>query len=293
MSFQQPPWRQIMPVIVVVLWGSAIFFVALAMREIGPMATAFWRWALALGPIWGLVLASGQGRVAWQLFRQRPWAYVALGIIGFSLLYGLQNLALGYTSVFNTSFLINLTPIFVVALAVAWLRERPSWRAVGGMGLGLLGALALSGGQLAELQFGLQTWRGDVLATASALSAAIYIIYSKRLLASTPPLVLLALAVTTGLLALLPFVVAEADFWPRQPLTWASLLALGLGAGALGNFWWQDMLAHTPASRVGHYLYATALVGAVLAVAVLGEPLTIWIVLGGALIVVGVWLVQG
>lgn len=293
MSFQKSPWRQIMPVLVVALWGSAIFFVAVAMREIGPMATAFWRWALALAPIWGLVVASGQGKVAWHSFRLRPWAYVSLGVIGFSLLYGLQNLALGYTSVFNTSFLINLTPIFVVALAVVWLHERPSRRAVCGIGLGLVGAVALSGGQLAELQFSLQTWRGDVLAAASALAAAIYIIYSKRLLASTPPLVLLALAVTTGLLALLPFVLAEDDFWPRQPLTWASLLALGLGAGALGNFWWQDMLAHTPASRVGHYLYATALVGAVLAVAVLGEPLTIWIVLGGILIVVGVWLVQG
>lgn len=292
MSFQRPPWRQIMPVVVVVLWGSAIFFVALAMREIGPMAAAFWRWALALAPIWGVVLASGQGGAAWRLFRQRPGPYIALGVVGFALLYGLQNLALGYTSVFNTSFLINLTPIFAVALAVLWLRERPSWRAIAGMGLGLMGAIALSGGQLAELQFSLETWRGDVLATVSALSAAVYIIHSKRLLASTPPLVLLALAVTIGLAALLPFVIAEGDFWPRRPLTWASLLILGLGAGALGNFWWQDMLAHTPASRVGHYLYATALVGAVLAVVVLGEPLTIWIVLGGVLILAGVWLVQ-
>lgn len=292
MRFQQSPWRQIMPGIVVALWGSAVFLVALAMRDIGPMAAAFWRWMLALGPIWCVLLVSGQGGAAWHAFRGRPLPYVLLGVTGFTLLYGLQNLALGYTTVFNTSFLINLTPIFIVILAVLWLHERPTWRVIAGVILGLVGAVTLSGGQLAELRLSSQTWRGDLLAMASALAAAVYIVYSKRVLATTTSLIMLTLAATLGVLGLLPLALAEGDFWPRQPLTWISLLALGLGAGALGNLWWVAMLTHTPASRVGLYLYATALVGALLAVAVLGEPLTIWIALGGALILVGVWLVQ-
>ncbi len=284
--------RQVMPLLVVALWGSAVYLVALAMRDVGPMAAALWRWLLALVPLWGVVLAAGKGAAAWESLRRHPWDYVILGIFGFTLLYGTQNLALNYTTLFNTSFLINLTPIFVVVLAVIWLRERPRWSVIAGIGLGLMGAVALSGGQLSEVRVTSQTWRGDLLAATSALSAAVYIVYSKRMLAFTPPLVLLALGVTCGVVSLAPLVAIEGDFWPQQPLTWISLLLLGLGAGALGNLWWQDMLSTTPASRVGLYLYGTALVGALLAVLVVGEPLTIWIALGGALILAGVWLVQ-
>lgn len=291
-AFGRARLRQALPLIVIGLWGSAVFLSSVAMRDIGPMAVAFWRWSLALGPLWCVLLLSGQRGAAWVAFRRQPLAYSLLGLVGMMMLYGLQNLALRYTTVFNTTFLINLTPIFIVLMAFIWLHERPHRSVVIGMVIGLAGAVALSGGKISQLQFSSQSLRGDALAMGSALAAAVYIVYSKRMLATATPLVMLTLAVTMGVLGLLPVALAEGAFWPRQPLTWLSLLALGLGAGALGNLWWVDMLTTTPASRTGLYLYATGLVGALLAVVVLNEPLTIWIAVGGALILVGVWLVQ-
>ncbi len=294
-SFSRPPLRQMMPLVVVGLWGSAIFVAALAMRDIGPLATAFWRWLVALAPLWTLLLASGQGQDVWKTFRRRPRTYLFLGLTGIVLLYACQNLALRYTTVFNTTFLINLTPIFIVLLAVFWLHERPRGFTLVGIGVGVGGAILLSGGSFADFRLSLSSLGGDALAAGAALAAAIYTVYGKRTTGAAvkvTPLTMLTLAVTVGVVGLLPLALYEGDFWPQQPLTWLCLLALGLGAGALGNTWWLHMLTTTPAAHAGVYLYATALVGSALAVLVLGEPLTVWIVIGGALILAGVWLVQ-
>lgn len=293
--FDRSPLRQIMPLVVVGLWGSAIFVAVLAMRDIGPLATAFWRWLLALAPLWAVLLVSGRGRETWATFRRRPYTYLFLGLNGIVLLYACQNVALRYTTVFNTTFLINLSPIFIVLLAVLWLHERPRRVALAGIGVGVAGAILLSGGSFADLRLSLSSLGGDALAAGSAIAAAVYTVYGKRVASAAvkvTPLTVLTLVVSVGVVGLLPLALHEGDFWPHQPLTWLCLLILGLGAGALGNTWWLHMLTTTPAAHMGMYLYATALVGSALAVLVLGEPLTVWIVLGGALILAGVWLVQ-
>jgi drug/metabolite transporter (DMT)-like permease len=73
---------------------------------------------------------------------------------------------------------------------------------------------------------------------------------------------------------------------------WTGLLLLGLGAGALANLWWLQLLSHTDASRAALVLFLVPVVSTTLAVAWLGEPLTPTIVLGALMVLVGVIVVQ-
>ena len=281
------------PVLVIVFWGSATVLSALSLREIGPMAVSFWRWALALPPLWAaLLLSSDRKRIA-PTVRAYPWQLFAVGISGVTALYAFQNLALQRTTAFNVSLLIELTPVFIALLALIFLREYPSWRTWLGIGLGFAGASLLALNGLGDAG----AWRqgslaGDVLALGAALTGAIYTVYGKKLLDRMSPLMMTALGASAGVITLLPLAWWEGAFWPQSGAVWGYLLMLGLGAGAFGNLWWFRELAHRQAAQLSVILFLTALVAAALAVVVLGDPLTGWLIAGGALIILGARLVK-
>ncbi len=70
------------------------------------------------------------------------------------------------------------------------------------------------------------------------------------------------------------------------------IVLLGLGSGALANLFWLSLLAHTAASRAALTLLLIPLISAGLSVVFLGEPITLLLVLGSALVIGGVVVVQ-
>ncbi len=281
------------PLLVIALWGSATVLSALSLREIGPLAVSFWRWAWALPALWTALLLSPDRSKTISTVRAYPLQILAVGLSGITLLYMAQNLALKRTTAFNVGLFIELTPVFIALLALIFLREVPSWRTWLGIGLGFTGAvlIAFNGftpGMIPEQG----SLAGDLWALGAALTGAVYTVYGKSLLKTLSPLLMLTLGATAGVLMLLPMALWEGAFWPQSPAVWAWLIVLGLGAGAFGNLWWFRELEHRQAAQLGVILFVTALVAAGLAVVALGEPLTGWLIVGGALILLGARLVK-
>ena len=282
------------PIIVITLWGSATVLSALSLHEIGPMAVSFWRWALALPLLWAVLLTSEERKNIWPMLRRNPLDFLAVGLVGIASMYVFQNLALQRTSAFNVSLFIELTPLFIALLGMAFLKEFPTLRMWSGIGLGFAGAvfLTLGASPAAELPGQSHSLLGDLLALGSAIAGAVYTIYGKGLLKRMSPLMMLTLGATAGTLMLLPMAWREGAFWPESGSVWIYLSILGLGASAFGNLWWFRELRHRPAAQLGVILFLVALVAAGLAVLVLGDPLTPWLVAGGALVIVGARLVK-
>ena len=292
-------WRlwlgKLTPVVVILLWGSATVLSALSLREIGPMAVSFWRWAWALPLLWGVLLTSRERSAIWPAIRGNPLQLLAVGLTGVTALYAFQNLALKRTSAFNVSLLIELTPIFIALLGMVMLKEYPSLRMWLGIGLGFGGALLLALGATpaaAEAPGQTHSILGDILALGAAVSGAVYTVYGKGLLKRMSPLMMLTLGATAGVLMLLPLAWREGALWPSSGPVWTYLIILGLGAGAMGNLWWFRELEHRPAAQMSVILFLTALVAAGLAVLLLGDPLTPWLIAGGALIIIGARVVK-
>ena len=95
-----------------------------------------------------------------------------------------------------------------------------------------------------------------------------------------------------GALFLLPLALIEGLTLALPWQAWAVVLMLGLGAGALANLWWLQLLAHMDASRAALILFLVPVVSTVLAVIMLGEPLTLTVLLGAVLVLGGVVMVQ-
>jgi drug/metabolite transporter (DMT)-like permease len=78
-------------------------------------------------------------------------------------------------------------------------------------------------------------------------------------------------------------------------LTWNGWLAigfLGIFCSGLAYVAWYDGLSVIPAAQVGAFLYLEPFTAVIVAALVLGEPFLLTSLLGGALIILGVWRVQ-
>lgn len=97
-----------------------------------------------------------------------------------------------------------------------------------------------------------------------------------------------------GWLIMLPGVIGESPAEITQGLesstVWA-LLFLGIVCSGLAYIFWYAALARLDATETSSLLYFEPLVTQAVAWAYLGEPITGWIILGGGVILLGVYLV--
>lgn len=281
----------LLALLVTFLWGSSFVLTKIALAELGPLTIAFTRWLIATLAFAVILPLQGETPTVQRALRQDLLPFALLGLVGISAFYTFQNLALRYTTAVNVGLLINLCTIFIAVLGVLWLGERPGRMASLGITLSFIGATLVS---LPNGSFTLQRGRllGDGLTLLAALCAAVYTVYGKRIVARYPPAVVTGLAAAFGTLFLLPGAAWEGLALPRSATVWGAVLTLGLGSGALANFWWWRILQHMDAARAGIFLLLIPVVSTLLAVAILKEPMPPAAAVGGALVLLGVYLTQ-
>jgi drug/metabolite transporter (DMT)-like permease len=162
------------------------------------------------------------------------------------------------------------------------------------------GALAVAGAVLVVVNGvpGLTTrlaphWRGDLLLVLSGLAYASYSLIGRGVLQRYPSTPVTALSVAWGAVALGPLAGLEWRGGARPAWTPGALvgtLYLAVVITALAYLVWNWALERVPAPRAAVFLNAQPVTGALLGVVVLGEPVTVFTALGGALIVAGLSL---
>ena len=276
------------------LWGASFLLTKIVLTQLGPMATAALRWGVAATALIVVSIATARGReVLRRALSNDGWAFLGLGLVGVSLFYTLQNLALVYTTSVDVGLIMNGFPTLTAVLGVWLLGERLTRRALGGVVAALVGVTLITLGGLAGAEITARARLvGDLLAVAATLFGALYIVGGKRAVSSYDPLTVTALAGLFGALMLMP-VAAWEGFTLRLSLgVWVALFGLALGSGAAANWLWWSAARRLPISRVGVFLYITPVVSTILGVMALGESLTIAAAAGAGFVIGGVMLVQ-
>jgi drug/metabolite transporter (DMT)-like permease len=281
-------------IIAAILWGASFLLTKIVLTQLGPMSTAALRWAVAALALIIISTATTRGRKALRrALRDDVWSFVGLGLVGVSLLYALQNLALVYTTSVDVGLIMNGVPVLAAVLGVWLLGEQLPRRAVAGVVVALVGVTFITLGGLSEAA---TTARarvlGDFLAVMATLFAGLYIVGGKRAVRSYDPITVTVLASVFGALMLMPVAAWEGLTLRLSVGAWVALLGLALGSGAAANWLWWYAASCLPVSRAGAFLYFTPVVSTLFGVALLGEPLTAAAVVGAALVLGGVMLVQ-
>jgi drug/metabolite transporter (DMT)-like permease len=278
--------------LVMLLWGSTYVVTKAVIAEVPPLLLAFLRFAIASAILVALARARGGTR---RLPRPTPWGTLALmGFAGVTVFYIGFNSALANTTAAAASLLQATAPAVTAVLAAVFLAERLRLRRGVGIGLSLVGAalvvLASAGGADAP-----NPLLGDLLMLLAVLAWAVYTILGKGF-AAVPSLAVTAYGGVLGTLFLLP--AAAYDLATRPPThvslaTWLAILYLGAGPSALNYLLWNRALRVLDASAVANFLNLVPLIGVASATIFLGEALLPTQLLGGALVLVGVWLSSG
>ncbi|GIX32090.1 MAG: membrane protein [Lysobacterales bacterium] len=265
------------------LIGLAPIFVRLS--EVGPVATAFWRVALAAPML--LFLAHA--------LLGRPVA-ATRGVLSLLLAVGLffaGDLALWHqsirlTSVANATLLANLAPVLVALSAWLLFGERPGLRLVLGLLLALAGAVLLlwESATLAP-----SSLIGDLFGVGTAFFYAAYLLGISRLRRRLDTASIMAWTSLVTAIALLPLALAaEEALWPRSLRGWLVLFSLALFSHALGQGLIAWAMAALPASFSALALLWQPVAAALLAVPILGEPLRAGTLAGGTLVLAAIAL---
>ena len=276
-----------------VVYGTSYLVTRLVVGEIPPATLALGR--LVIATLVLLPLARTGARPAQTpLTRGDRWALFWMGVIGFGAAAWLSSWGLLRSTATNGALLITVEPVSIMLLSPALLRERLARRETLGAALTLVGGtlVVLDGIPGVSLRV-TPHWRGDVLLVLSGLAYATYSLFGRAVLARHPAGRVTVWSILWGTAAMVP--AAALEWVQGQRPAWsvgsaAGLAYLGVVITALGYLLWNWALERVPAPRAAIFITVQPLVGALLGIAVLGEPLTPFIGAGGALILAGVHL---
>jgi drug/metabolite transporter (DMT)-like permease len=257
------------------------------LSETGPTATAFWRVALAVPVLWLFWLMKrnpGTGQPgAWPLLLAAGVAFA--GDLGF------WHTSIKLTSVANSTLLANLASIFVTLAAWIFLRQKPSPLFLAGLATALAGVALLV---KTSVEFSATGLAGDALGVLTAMFYAGYIFAVKELRdRGETTLYVMAMTSTVTAVLLLPAAFASGEIMvPSTTRAWSVLLGLALVSHGLGQGLIAYALAHLPASFSSVSLLFQPVMAAVLAWALLSEALAPLQIVGGLVVLLGIYLAR-
>ncbi|RJG04887.1 DMT family transporter [Noviherbaspirillum cavernae] len=273
--------------------GIAIGFAGIFMRlsDVNPLASAFWRMALAAPVLWAWAFAVRKQDEAAGKRTDYAMALVLAGIY-FAADMALWHLSLHYTTVSNATLLSNFAPIFIALWMWLAYKVRFARIFIVGMVIALVGAVMLVAPNAAASQDSAGSrMLGDALGLSSAVFYAAYQLVIKGARDQYSTARLMAWSTTVTGLALLPFaLVAPGAFWPANALAWMPLLGLALVAQIGGQTVIAYAFAHLPASLSSVSLLIQPLTATIAAWIIFNEAVGPVQMAGGALLLWGIYL---
>ena len=269
--------------------GKAII-VKLAYRHgVDAITLLMLRMLLALPLFLALAWWAGRGKPA--LSGREKLAVLGLGFSGYYLASFLDFAGLAYVTASFERLILYLNPTIVLLLSWALFGRRVTLRQAGALAVSYAGVLLVFGHELQVA--GANVWLGSALVFGSAISYALYLVYSGEWVRRIGAMRLTGLATSVAC----GFCIAQ--FLLTRPVSGLAELAPAV--------WWLSVLnaiACTVApvlmvmmaiERMGAGIAAqTGMVGPMstilMGVLILDEPLTGWVVAGTVLVLGGVWL---
>jgi drug/metabolite transporter (DMT)-like permease len=280
------PWLALSTVYVV--WGSTYLAIRVVVHELPPFAAAGLRF-----------VAAGLAMLGLSALVERPWRtptrrqLAQYTLVGLLLLAGANGLVMWSEQTVPsgiTALIVATVPVWITLLDGLRPNGRP-WTARVWVGafVGLVGVALLvrpePGGATVS-------WLGIAALQSAALFWSVGSIYAQAIPERLPVMRAAAIEMLAGAggLALVSTLTGErlGAFLVASSTAWAALAYLAVAGSLIGFTAFAYALHELPASTAGTYAYVNPVVAVALGALILGEPVSASLVLGAALILVGV-----
>lgn len=272
------------PIAALVVGSSLLAFGPLLVRlaDVAPVASAFWRMALATPVVILVALARRPGPLAGL-----PWGLGALAGLFFAADLAAWHSGIVRTTTANATLFANTTAFMLAGWGLLVLKEPARRQTLLPLGLAGIGALLLLGQSARVSPANLM---GDMLSLAAALFYTFYLLVIMRMRGRFPTATVIALATASSALLLLPLaLLSGGPFWPTD---WRPVVALAVSSQLLGQGLMVFASGRLPAALLALGLLLQPVVSAAAGYFVFGEALGPAELAGAALILVALLLVR-
>ncbi|HNY41378.1 MAG TPA: DMT family transporter [Bryobacteraceae bacterium] len=273
------------------IWGVNYVAAKLSLRSFPPLLFAPLRTLLAavfLFPIYGWMRKRRPHGAPWT--RKEVWTLIVLGVCGITLNQTAFIIGMNNTSVAHAALLIAMGPVFVMLLAAMRGQETITARKAAGMGLAICGVAAL---QVVPGRAEGSSALGDLFILIGAFFFSLFTVFGKEVTSRHDAVTVNTVGYAAGALAGLPLMFWAGhgfDFASVSAAGWTMMVYMALFPSVLCYLIFYYALTRIDASRVAAFSYAQPVIASLTGLAVLGEPVTLPVALGGMLVLSGVWL---
>jgi drug/metabolite transporter (DMT)-like permease len=275
-----------------IIWGTSFLWIKIAVADVTPVVLVGWRTGIATLGLAAVLALNPAARLSRAELRRSLWVFAILGLTNVALPFVLiswseQFLDSGLAAILNSTM-----PLFTIIIAPLVLADDPfTLPKLGGLLVGFSGVVVLISPDLQTGGQSLVAVGTMLLASLSYAGSTVLVRRTARHLPSQSQAFL-----QTGVAALymwmLILVTRPAAVLPSRPITWLALLWLGLLGSCLAYLLQFVLLHSVGPTRASLVTYVMPLVAVVLGVIFLNEHLYWQALVGGAMILSGIAVVN-
>ncbi|MFM9951218.1 MAG: DMT family transporter [Saprospiraceae bacterium] len=277
--------------IVACVWGGTFIATRMAAQVMGLFEGAFWRFLFAT---LGLLCVVWLTKTKLPKMDRRTLRYnILLALSGIIVYNFFFFSALKLIPASRASLLVALNPTIILFASVFMFGEplKPA-KILGGL-LSLFGAIVvITRGELSHVfdHFGPGEW----LALGCPASWAVYTLLSRKISFAQEPLVTTTYSCLLSMVGLLPLAYWEGMHPVREVSfqIWGALIFLGLLGTVLGFVWYAEGIRAIGAARTAIFNNLVPVFGVLFSVLLLNEQIDGSVLVGGALVVTGVAVIN-
>ena len=284
--------------VTVAIWGSTFVFTKMLLQSgLTPAQIFTFRFIIAYLLLFCYSLFTIHSSLFTSSWRDEL-LMVALGITGGSVYFLAENAAMLYTTATNTSLIVCSCPLFAMLLfAIAYRHSEhiSKLQALGSIVACMGMAIVILNGHFVLHLSPL----GDMLAFAACLCWAIYSLLMKRATERYSSLFITRKVFFYGLLTIIPYYIlrpSEASLFTTSIFQFfnfsilLNLLFLGVIASMVCYLLWNWVISKLGAVVATNWVYFNPITTIFFAWWLLDEKITLWFLLGSALILLGMYL---
>ena len=277
----------------VTAWGASFIATKIALQDISPIVVVWLRFTIGVA----ILGAATFVRKEFSIPTLKDFSlFAVLGLIGITFHQWLQSKGLVTSEASTTAWIVATTPVFIAILSWALLREKVRWTTAAGIVMAAIGViLVVSKGDFSLVITGNFGVPGDLLILISAPNWAVFSVLSRRGLSKHPAVMMMFYVMTIGwLFSSIQFLMGTGyqEIAYLSTPGWLGIAFLGIFSTGLAYIFWYDALQVLPATQVGVFLYFEPLIAVFAANLILAEVIIPIVVLGGIIILLGVWMVN-
>jgi drug/metabolite transporter (DMT)-like permease len=272
----------------VVAWGTSFLWIKIALRELDPLTLVTWRVLFGVATI-VITIILARRRIVWR--GVQFWLPVLLGLFGTAIPISMISWAELRVDSGIAGILNGTMPIWTILIAHFALHDdRLTAAKIAGILIGFAGMYLLLNPAVGEAR----DIVGQLAVVLAAVMYACTTVLAKRYLHGVHSLqiTLPSLLSAAVLMLILTLAFVGPLTVPRQPMTWLACAWMGIIGMGLAQQVWFWLIGHWSASRLSMVTYVFPVAAMTLGVIFLGEHVTWKLVIGAALIIGGIILVN-